>query len=45
MPFRETDAVYFENHIKHINTSCGQNGEFLYVKAGGRHGNHWDLKG
>jgi hypothetical protein len=25
-------------------TLCGQNGEFLYVKAGGTYNNHWALK-
>jgi hypothetical protein len=35
MLFRETAAVYCENHTEHINTVCGQNTEILYVKAGG----------
>jgi hypothetical protein len=35
MLFRETVAVYCENHTEHINTLCGQNAEFLDVKAGG----------
>jgi hypothetical protein len=35
MLFRETVAVYCENHTEHTNTLRGQNAEFLYVKAGG----------
>jgi hypothetical protein len=35
MLFRETVAVYCENHTEHTDTLCGQNAEFLYVKAGG----------
>jgi hypothetical protein len=35
MQFRETVAVYCENHPEHTNTLCGQNAEFWYVKAGG----------
>jgi hypothetical protein len=35
MLFRETFAVYCENHTEHINTLCRQNAEFQYVKAGG----------
>jgi hypothetical protein len=34
MPFGETVAVYCENHTEHIDTLCGQNAEFWYVKAG-----------
>jgi hypothetical protein len=45
MLFRETVAVYCENHTKHTNTLCGQNAEFLCVKASGTYGNHWTLKG
>jgi hypothetical protein len=33
--FRETIAIYCETHTKHINTLCGKNAEFSYVKAGG----------
>jgi hypothetical protein len=29
MQFRETVAVYCENHMKHTNALCGQNAEFL----------------
>jgi hypothetical protein len=35
MLFRETVAVYCENHKEHTNTLCGHNAEFLYVKLGG----------
>jgi hypothetical protein len=35
MLFRETVAVYCENHTEHTNTLCGQNAEFLYVRADG----------
>jgi hypothetical protein len=44
MLFRETVAVYYENHTEHINTLCGQNAGFLYVKADGMYSNHWALK-
>jgi hypothetical protein len=30
----ETITLYCENHLKHTNTLCGQNTEFLHVKAG-----------
>jgi hypothetical protein len=33
MPFRETNAVYCENHTEHKDTLCGQNAEFQYVKG------------
>jgi hypothetical protein len=29
--FRETVAVYCENHTEHTNTMCGQNAEFWFV--------------
>jgi hypothetical protein len=36
MLFRETIAVYCENHMEHRDTLYGQNAEFLFnVKAGG----------
>jgi hypothetical protein len=35
MQFGETATVYFEIHMEHTDTFCGQNAEFLYVKAGG----------
>jgi hypothetical protein len=41
MLFKETVAVYCENHTEHTNTLCEQNVEFWYVKAGGIYGNHW----
>jgi hypothetical protein len=31
MLFRETVAVYCENHTEHTNTLCGQNAEFWYI--------------
>jgi hypothetical protein len=45
MLFKETVAVYCENHTEHMNTLCGQNAEFPYVKVGGTYSNHWTLKG
>jgi hypothetical protein len=45
MLFRETVAVYCENHTEYTNTLWGQNAEFLYVKAGGTYSNHWAPKG
>jgi hypothetical protein len=47
MRFRETVAVYCENHKQHTNSLCGQNAEFWheYVKASGIYINHWALKG
>jgi uncharacterized membrane protein len=41
----KTTAVYYEKLTEHINTMCGQNTEFWYVKAGGIYSNHWALKG
>jgi hypothetical protein len=35
MLYGETVAVYYENHMEHTDTLCGQNVEFSYVKAGG----------
>jgi hypothetical protein len=43
--FREIIAVYYENHMKHMNTLCCQNAELLLVKIGGAHTYHWVLKG
>jgi lipoate-protein ligase B len=45
MLFEETVAVYCENHTEHTDTLCGQNVEFLYVKAGGKYTYHCALKG
>jgi hypothetical protein len=44
MLFRETVAVYCENHTEHINTLCGQNA-VLVCKVGCTYSNHWALKG
>jgi hypothetical protein len=41
MLFRETVAVYCENHTEHTSTLCGQNVEFQYDNAGGTHSDHW----
>jgi hypothetical protein len=30
--------------MEHINTLCGKNAEFKYVKAGGMYSNPWALK-
>jgi hypothetical protein len=37
MMFRKINAVYSENHMKHIglNDLCGKNAKLLNVKAGG----------
>jgi hypothetical protein len=35
MLFRETVAVYSENHMEHTNTLCGQNAEIFNVQVGG----------
>jgi len=35
MLYRETIAFCSEIHTKHINTLCGQNGEFVSVQPGG----------
>jgi hypothetical protein len=43
--FRETVAVYCENHTDHINTLCGQNAEYFNVNAGGTYSNHLASKG
>jgi hypothetical protein len=44
MLFRETVAVYFENHTEHTDTLCGPNEEFYYVKAGGTYSYRCSLK-
>jgi hypothetical protein len=33
MQFRETVAVYCENHMEHTHTLCGQNTELFNVKV------------
>jgi hypothetical protein len=38
--FKETIAVYSENHMKPINTLCGQNVRISDVKAGGTYRHH-----
>jgi hypothetical protein len=45
MLFRETKAVYCENHTKHKNILCEQSAEFQEEGAGGAYSNHWVLKG
>jgi hypothetical protein len=35
MLYKEIIAVCSEIHMKHINTLCGQNVEFVNVKSGG----------
>jgi hypothetical protein len=40
MLFRETVAVYCDNHMDHTGTPCGQNEEFQYVPAGGIYSYH-----
>jgi hypothetical protein len=45
MLFRETVAVYCENHTELTDTLCGQNAEFGRGKAGGTYSNHWDSNG
>jgi hypothetical protein len=45
MLFRETAALYCENHTEHTNTLRGQNAQFQYVTVGGIYSNHSALKG
>jgi hypothetical protein len=45
MLYREIIAVCSEIHTKHINTLCGQNVEFVYVKRGVTYSDHRALKG
>ena len=45
MLYREIMAVCSEIHTKHINTVCGQKVEFLNVKPGGAHSDHWAVTG
>jgi hypothetical protein len=44
MLFRETVAVYCENHMEHTDTLCGQNAE-SYYEAGGTYNNRCPLRG
>jgi hypothetical protein len=39
MLFRETVAVYCENHTEHIDTLCGQNSKSLCGKPDGTYNN------
>jgi len=43
--YREIIAVGSQINTKHINTLCGQNTEFLNVKAGGTYSDQWALGG
>ena len=43
--YREISAVCSQIDIKHINTLCGQNVEFLNVKPATTHSNHWAVRG
>jgi hypothetical protein len=43
MLYREIIAVCSEIHIKHINTLCGQNVEFVNIKSGGMYSDHCAL--
>jgi hypothetical protein len=45
MLFSEIIVLYAENHMKPINTLCGENVELVNVKAGGKYSNHLALKG
>jgi len=45
MLYREIIAVCSEIQAKRINTLCGQNVEFVNVKAGGTYNDHWALEG
>ena len=45
MLYGEIIAVSSQIHIKHINTLCGQNTEFVNVTAGGTYSDNWALEG
>jgi hypothetical protein len=45
MLYGEIIAVCSEIRTKHINTLCGQNGEFFNVIPGGTYSNRQALKG
>jgi hypothetical protein len=45
MLFRETVAVYCENHMRHTNTLFERKADFLYIQVGGTYINHWTLRG
>jgi hypothetical protein len=40
MLYREIIAVCSQIHTKHVNTLCGQNGEFRNAIAGGTYKDH-----
>jgi hypothetical protein len=44
MQLREIITGYSENRVNCISTLCGQNAEFLDVKAGGEYSCHCVLK-
>jgi hypothetical protein len=44
MLFRETVAVYCENHTEHTDTLCGQNAELCNTEANGTHTYHYTVK-
>jgi hypothetical protein len=44
MLFGEIIDVHSENHMKSINTFCGQDEELVNVKAGGTYSYHSTLK-
>jgi hypothetical protein len=45
MLFRETVAVYWENHTEHTDTLCGDNPEFQHAnKVDDVCSNHWGFK-
>jgi hypothetical protein len=44
MLFKEIIVVCSGNHMKPINTLCGQNAELLSAKAGDTYSYHWTLK-
>jgi hypothetical protein len=43
--FKEIITAYSENHMKYINTLCGQNEELMIVNASGTYSYDWGLKG
>ena len=45
MLYREIIADCSQIHTKHINTLCGQNVEFVYVKPGGTYSKRYTLNG
>jgi hypothetical protein len=45
MLYKEIFFVCSQDHKKHINTVCGQNVEFVYVRPSGAYSNHHAIKG